>query len=96
MMKRLDVELSLVRDAATRAGNKVVEFSGKLDEFTDNEIHYKTDFEWWTVHLTKLVKNVDEATTRMQQIEVSLALDNTSFKDWAADKITQIGRIFRR
>jgi chromosome segregation ATPase len=96
LIQYVEKDLNAARDAATRATNKVVEFGGRLDDFEDQQNRFKTDFEWWTVHLTKLSDRIEAQLKQMSQLEVSLALDNMTFKEWATAKITQIGRIFRR
>lgn len=89
-------EIAKARDAADRATQNVLEITGQLQVFSDEQRHFKTEFEWWADHLTKLTAKADATIKLMGQLQVKLALDNKTFMDWAVEKINQIGRIFRR
>jgi chromosome segregation ATPase len=92
----MERELGAVRDAAARATQRVAEFSGKLDNFTDEQQHFKGDFSWWAGHLDHLAKATEAVTRKMEEAEAKLVADNSSFMEWATTKINMIGRIFRR
>jgi uncharacterized coiled-coil DUF342 family protein len=92
----MERELGTVRDAATRATQSVAEFAGRLQSFTDEQNHFKRDFEWWAAHLDKLTETAEAAVKRLVEAEAKLERDNETFKDWATTKVNMIGRIFRR
>ena len=96
LIQYMEAELGKVRDAATRAAQVVAEFNGRLEDYEHAQQRFKIDFEWWTVHLGKLSKGVDDGLKKLAETETKLEADVVSFKDWATTKINMIGRIFRR
>jgi chromosome segregation ATPase len=96
LVQYMEREIAEARDTAKRAANTVAEFNGRLDEFTDEQQHFKGDFSWWSGHLDHLAKATEAVTRKMEEAEAKLMADNRSFMEWATAKINMIGRIFRR
>jgi chromosome segregation ATPase len=96
LVQYVEREIASARDTAKRAAQVVAEFAGKIEDFSDEQKHFKGDFEWWSGHLDKIAKATEAVTRKMEEAEARLTADNGAFKDWAATKINQIGRIFRR
>ena len=92
----MEVRLGGVRDAANLASQAVAQFRGRLDDFTDEQQHFKGEFSWWSEHLDKLAKSVEAVVRKMEEAEASLERNNGAFMAWATDRINMIGRIFRR
>lgn len=96
LIKHVELELTMIRDAATRAVNMVKTFEGRINDFTDQQRHFKTDFDWWAQHFDRLSRAVETLTATLKETSARLEKDNQSFKEWAVEKISQIGRIYRR
>jgi chromosome segregation ATPase len=96
LVQYVEREIASARDTAKRAAQVVAEFAGKIEDFSDQQKHFKGDFEWWSDHLDKIAKATEAVTRKMEEAEAKLVADNNSFMEWATAKINQIGRIFRR
>jgi chromosome segregation ATPase len=96
LVQYVEREIASARDTAKRAAQVVAEFAGKIEDFSDQQRHFKGDFEWWSGHLDQIAKATEAVTRKMEEAEAKLVADNNSFMEWATAKINQIGRIFRR